>query len=77
MPMAAMEAYTGNLALHQAELKMVLFDVIGTLFMEKGDRQKQIRKWERMAGVRRIDIVPPAMLKMAGVGVTFVNGGET
>ena len=72
MPLAAMEAYTANLSGHQAELRLILFDVIGTLYMEEGDRRSQIRKWEQAAGIKRERIVPPAILRMAGISVSFV-----
>ena len=77
MPMAAMKAYTANLSIHQAELRLILFDVIGTLYMEKRDRRSQIRKWEQAAGVKRERVVPPAILRMAGITVSFVQSDKT
>lgn len=76
MPFPVITAYLERLPVRQAELKLLLADVVSLPSMKKGDRTSTINGWMRLASMalpdQRAKVASPGLLKLMGIGVRRV-----
>jgi hypothetical protein len=74
MPMAMIRAYLDRIIAMQGEAKANESEVIMLPHIEKRDRIKILRRWERQSGARgEARPASAAALRRMGIGVEFVQ----
>lgn len=77
MPMAAIAVYLEHLPARMAEFKLALSDAASIPHMKESARRSAQRAWmreiERQSGRPMSQVVTPARLRLAGIGVRFVQ----
>lgn len=77
MPMAAIAAYLEHLPARLAEMKLSIADAASIPHMKESARRFTQKAWmreiEAHSGIAMSQVVSPARLKLAGIGVRFVQ----
>jgi hypothetical protein len=73
MPFAAIESYLERLPARQAEMKLLLADVVSVPHMKEHNRRSALNQWMRNAKARAQAVRPatPGVLKLMGIGVNY------
>ena len=72
MPTAMLHAYSERLPRMLAEMRLILLDVVAFPHLDAKSRSRLLHDWERTArGTDQAQIVPPAVLHLAGIGLEF------
>lgn len=71
MPISAIEMYMLKLAKHQATMRLMLGEAAKLPHIEEDDRKEWVRDIEeKLNDGKRVErVVPPAILKMVGIGI--------
>lgn len=72
MPIAAINVYLERLPARQAELKLMLADVVSYPHIKKDQQDTAMKKWLREANanvVQKAKVASPAILRLMGIGV--------
>lgn len=72
MPIAAINVYLERLPARQAELKLMLADVVSYPHIKKDAQDTSIKQWLREANanvVQKAKVASPAILRLMGIGV--------
>lgn len=77
MPMAAIAVYLDHLPARLAEMKLSVADAASIPHMKESARRSTQKAWmreiEALSGRTMSQVVAPARLKLAGIGVRFVQ----
>jgi hypothetical protein len=81
MPTTALLSYLGELPSLQAELKLLLLEVIQAPNLKRRDYRALVRRWEQAmedagAVVIRPKVAPPALLSLMGITVVHYAEGK-
>ena len=69
MPVAAIKVYLERLPNVQAEEKLLMFDAANTVWMERHDKRRTLRSWQRQAfGEMPTKLVERKDLPILGLG---------
>lgn len=72
MPIAAINVYLERLPARQAEMKMMLADVVSYPHIKQDKQERAMSRWFREASayvVRKAKVASPAILRLMGIGV--------